>query len=93
MPRPSRVRSRKVQHAWGYTMTVLFPRLTTLPSMQVLEALKIVDYELESDDVLPLEQQLHNILQKAWHYDTPVEAHRRMVARGLRTNAGPYAER
>lgn len=64
MPRPSRVRSRKVQHAWGYTMTVLFPRLTTLPSMQVLEALKIVDYELESDDVLPLEQQLHNILRR-----------------------------
>lgn len=62
MPRLSRVRSRKVQHAWGYTMTVLFPRLTTLPSAR-LEALKIVDYELESDDVLPLEQQLHNILQ------------------------------
>ncbi len=30
---------------------------------QVLEALKIVDYELEPDDVLSLEQQLHNILQ------------------------------
>ena len=39
------------------------PQTDNLAIRQVLEALKIVDYELESDDVLPLEQQLHNILQ------------------------------
>ncbi len=39
------------------------PQTDNLAIRQVLEALKIVDYELESDDVLPLEQQLRNILQ------------------------------
>ena len=39
------------------------PQTDNLAIRQVLEALKIVDYELEPDDVLPLEQQLHNILQ------------------------------
>ena len=39
------------------------PQTDNLAIRQVLEALKIVDYELEPDDVLPLEQQLHNFLQ------------------------------
>lgn len=39
------------------------PQTDNLTIRQILESLKIVDYELEPDDVLPLEQQLHNILQ------------------------------
>ena len=38
------------------------PHTDQLPIRQVLSALQVVDYELEDDDIIPLEQQFSNII-------------------------------